>query len=43
MAMATVAVALGWWAVDLAGWGPARYLVPGIPAVLLAPRRWRRR
>ncbi|MET0323739.1 MAG: patatin-like protein [Ilumatobacteraceae bacterium] len=36
VAMATVAVAVGWWAVDLAGWGPERYLVPGIPAVLLS-------
>jgi hypothetical protein len=35
LAMATVSVAVGWWAVDLGGWGPARYLVPGIPALLL--------
>jgi hypothetical protein len=36
MAMATVSVAVGWWAVDLAGWGLERYLVPGVPALLLA-------
>ena len=36
IAMATVSVAVGWWAVDLAGWGVERYLVPGFPAILLA-------
>ncbi|MET0143278.1 MAG: DUF3376 domain-containing protein [Ilumatobacteraceae bacterium] len=35
LAMATVAVAFGWWGVDLVGWAWPRYLVPGIPAAVL--------
>ncbi len=36
LSMATVAVAVGWWGVDLVGWGWPRYVVPGVPAVVLA-------